>query len=262
MDSPLFYEEAEQPSRDLATPVPDEFTPKYYLNSIIFKVENRIFKVPRYHFEHNSEIFSTTLSLPAITDADAEGNSDDKPFVLDGINSLDFQRLLQVLYPLDVPQMLNTPKDSWLSVLKLSTMWYFIDARELAIAQLDLRSLTPVERILLSRQYDVAKWLRSGYTELAQREEGISLEDAEKIGFKTTVQLYQIREAAIKTYVPLHGNRGADYAGTGSRFQSADVEGTFREEFRRAETASAAYKRAGRAGVQVEEVGRAMQWVG
>ncbi|KAF7308220.1 hypothetical protein HMN09_00669900 [Mycena chlorophos] len=224
---------------------PDLFTPKYYLESIIFKVEDRLFKVPRYHFEHSSENFSATLSLPAVSDTEAEGNSNDKPLVLEGIESLDFQRLLKVLYPLDIPQILSMPKEEWISVLKLATMWYFLDARELAITQLDQRALTPVERILLSRQYDVAKWLRSGYTELAQREEGISLEDAEKIKFRTTVLLYHCREEAIKTYTTSNMNRGGYYHGGQSRFQSAGhhVETKFRDEFREAERASAAYER-------------------
>ncbi|KAF7309862.1 hypothetical protein MIND_00358300 [Mycena indigotica] len=225
----------------------DYFLPKYYLESIIFKVEDRLFKVPRYHFEHNSDIFSTTLSLPSVNDNDAEGNSDSNPFVLEGIESLDFQRLLKVLYPLDIPQLLAYPKDDWISVLKLSTMWFFIAARDLAITRLDTHNLSPVERIVLARQYDVSKWLRSAYTELCTREEGITLADAETIGYRTTVQMYQVREAAIKRHESGHGRyyhngtHSNHNQNTGSRFSSADVEGTFGTEFRQADAASAVY---------------------
>ncbi|KAJ7210475.1 hypothetical protein GGX14DRAFT_450839 [Mycena pura] len=202
--------------------------PDYYLESIIFKVEERLFKVPRYHFEHNSEIFASTLTLPPARDAQAEGNSNDSPFILHGISSIDFQRLLKVLYPLDVPQILTMPKEDWISVLKLATMWCFI--------AIDLLGLQSVERILLARAYHVSPWLRTGYTELARREEGISLEDAEKIGWKTTVQLYQVRETAIKNYTtPYRPQYGQ------SRFQNADVETTFGEELRLADAASAVY---------------------
>ncbi|KAJ7788782.1 hypothetical protein B0H14DRAFT_3575732, partial [Mycena olivaceomarginata] len=163
------------------------------------QVEARIFKVPRYHFEHSSEIFATTFTLPVVDAADAEGGSDENPVILEGINSVDFQRLLKVLYPLDIPQILSMPKDEWISVLKLSTQWYFLDARDLAIKQLNDRpEIGSVERILLARQYDVAAWLRMGYNDLAKRGEGISLEDAATIGWETTVRLYQTREAAIK----------------------------------------------------------------
>ncbi|KAF8216988.1 hypothetical protein K438DRAFT_1704114 [Mycena galopus ATCC 62051] len=232
---------------------PQEYTgPRdhtYYLESITFKVEARIFKVPRYHFEHSSEIFATTFTLPVVDGA--EGDSDENPVILEGISRVDFQALLKVLYPLscgrDIPQILTMSKDEWISVLKLSTQWYFLDARDLAIKQLDNRpEIGSVERILLARQYDVAAWLRMGYTDLARRDEGISLEDAAKIGWETTVRLYQTREAAIKSYS--HNPRGAygathSYRDNASRFQYADVEGAFREDFRRADSASAAYAR-------------------
>ncbi|KAJ6565097.1 hypothetical protein B0H10DRAFT_2113908 [Mycena sp. CBHHK59/15] len=225
----------------MATPAPNpSHSQDYYLDNITFQVENCIFKVPRYHFEHNSEIFATTFTLPAANDLHAEGSSDQNPFRLDGIISVDFQRLLKVLYPLDIPQILDMPNDDWISVLKLSTLWYFLDARDLAIRQLTGRAIGSVDRIMLARKYDVAPWLRSGYTELARREEGISLEDAAKIGWETTVMLYQTREAAIKGFLTTHRSYN-NYQD--NRFQFADVEGTFREEFRQAERASAAYTR-------------------
>ncbi|KAJ7149762.1 hypothetical protein C8R43DRAFT_499324 [Mycena crocata] len=225
----------------LALPAPDgPRDQKYYLESVVFKVEDRIYKVPRYHFQHSSEIFATTFTLPAADDVQAEGHSDKNPFVLEGITSVDFARLLKVLYPLDIPQILGMPKDDWISVLKLSTLWYFLDARDLAIRQLDAMGLSSVLRILLARQYDVANWLRTGYTELARREEGISLEDAAKIGWGTTVRLYHTRETAIKNWSATNRHK---YYGDESRFQLADVEGTFREEFRLADAASAAYAR-------------------
>jgi hypothetical protein len=63
-------------------------------------VEERIFKVPRHHFNRNSEIFSTTFTLPAGDGIHAEGESDENPVVLEGISSIDFKSLLKVLYPL------------------------------------------------------------------------------------------------------------------------------------------------------------------
>jgi hypothetical protein len=135
------------------------------------------------------------------------------------------------------------PKDEWISVLKLSTQWDFLDARDLAIKQLNDRpEIGSVERILLARQYHVAAWLRMGYNDLAKREEGISLEDAAIIGWETTVRLYRTREAAIKSYSNSYYYDTSDKY-HGSRSRNADVEGAFREEFRRADLAGAAYAR-------------------
>jgi hypothetical protein len=117
-------------------------------------------------------------------------------------------------------------KDEWISVLKLSTQWRFLDARKLAIQQLQSRSdINSVERIVLARQYDVAAWLRTGYIELVQRRDIISREEAEKIGWQTAFLLGQVREKACE--------RRRNYR--------PDIEGTFGDEFRQAELASAAF---------------------
>ncbi|KAJ7314358.1 hypothetical protein DFH08DRAFT_716740, partial [Mycena albidolilacea] len=169
----------------------------YYFETITFQVEGRIFNVPRYHFERSSEIFATMLTLPAGDGVHPEGHSADYPVVLEGVSSADFRALLKVLYP-DIPRVLTMPggaknwlmKDEWISVLKLSTQWRFLDARKLAIQQLQSRSdIESVERVVLARQYDVAAWLRIGYTELVQRRDVIYREEAEKIGWETAFLL-------------------------------------------------------------------------
>ncbi|KAJ7883275.1 hypothetical protein B0H13DRAFT_2047070 [Mycena leptocephala] len=224
---------------DIEVPHPDEPEAKidprdqnYYLEK---RALQRIFKVPRHHFDRRSEIFSTTFTLPAGDGIHAEGENDENPVVLEGIRSVDFKSLLKVLYPLDIQQILNNKdewmtKDEWISVLKLSTQWYFLDTRDLAIKQLSNRKdIGSVDRILLARQYDVPAWLRMGISELARRHGGISREDAEKIGWETAFQLCHVREMALSKY-----NGWSD-------LQYADVEGTFGEEFRQAELASAAF---------------------
>ena len=56
--------------------------------------------VPRYHFERSmEEPFTSMFTLP-VPPGEIEGTSDQKPIKLEGISSLDFQRLLEVLYPL------------------------------------------------------------------------------------------------------------------------------------------------------------------
>ncbi|KAF8216991.1 hypothetical protein K438DRAFT_1748117 [Mycena galopus ATCC 62051] len=110
----------------------------YYFNNITFKY---IFNVPRYHFERTSEIFGTMLTLSPGDGVQPEGQSDETPIVLEGITQIDFRALLKVLYPLHVRQPVFNAvqwmtKDEWISVLKLSTLWRFLDARDLAIKQL------------------------------------------------------------------------------------------------------------------------------
>ncbi|KAF8216986.1 hypothetical protein K438DRAFT_1798115 [Mycena galopus ATCC 62051] len=213
----------------------------YYFSTIIFKVEDRIFNVPRYHFERTSEVFAAMFTLPPGDGVETEGKSDENAVVLEGISSGDFRALLKVLYPLHVRQpMLNAAqwmtKDEWISVLKLSTQWRFLDARDLAIKHLsDQPDIAIVDRILLARQYDVAAWLRKGYTDLAQRPRGISTEEAKKIGWEAAFRICEARDQALQKQYAYRFN----FAGT---FQSINVEDLFEEDFKQVELASAAFK--------------------
>ncbi|KAK7024962.1 hypothetical protein R3P38DRAFT_2951960 [Favolaschia claudopus] len=210
----------------------------YYFHTIIFKVEDRIFNVPRYHFERTSEVFRDMFALPAGDDPNIEGQCDERPIILEGITSCEFEQLLKVLYPLDLPGVMSAglgnwmSKEEWIAVLKLSTLWRFLDARKLAIHQLDTRAdLGSVERIMLARQYDVASWLRKGYIALAQRSQMISREEATEIGWETAFSLCQLREIAAhqNTLRPQHS------------VSSTEFENIFGDEMRVAVLASAAY---------------------
>ncbi|KAJ6618890.1 hypothetical protein B0H10DRAFT_1947289 [Mycena sp. CBHHK59/15] len=231
---------------------------RYYMDTVTFQVEERIFKVPRYHFEHSSEIFATTFTLPSGDNGTPEGTSDQNPLRLEGISSVDFERLLQVLYPLKMPPSIDDiPKDEWISVLKLATMWYFLDLRGLAIKRLAGQLTDSVERIVLARKYDVADWLRRGYTDLARREQGISADEAALLGWECAFRISQVREEAIKSYSsslskPFHyygqraGSPGYEYCvddgyTSASHFHNANVETAFEDELRQAEKASTEY---------------------
>ncbi|KAF8150441.1 hypothetical protein K438DRAFT_436048 [Mycena galopus ATCC 62051] len=200
---------------------------RYYLESIVFKVENTLFKVPRFQFERHSEIFATTFSLPPPIEG-AEGSSDETPFKLGGIECDDFKMLLKVLYPMTpVPKTPCLLHEEWISVLKLANLWSFIEVRNLAVEQLTFHSerLDCIERILFARQYDVSSWLRSGYAELARRKAAISSEEAVKIGWEAALQICQLREAAVST------KSGKN------PYEKADIGNVFQAEFARADSA-------------------------
>ncbi|KAJ7625578.1 hypothetical protein FB45DRAFT_921805 [Roridomyces roridus] len=146
---------------------------KYYMENVIFLVENQLFKVPRYRFENNSEIFKTAFELP-VTDS-AEGQSDEDPIKLEGISSVDFERVLGVLYPANSYKTETMPKEHWISVLKLATLWRMLDVRDLAIANLDRHALAGSPGPTLS------------LTEV----------DLQFIGWDTASKLYRVREQAV-----------------------------------------------------------------
>ncbi|KAJ7887243.1 hypothetical protein B0H14DRAFT_2337871, partial [Mycena olivaceomarginata] len=133
-------------------------------------VEDRLFKVPHCHFERDSEIFTTAYTLPAA--GKGEGLSDENAVILEGLSTVDFERLLAALYLLNsLPHNKNlipsVPKDHWIFVLRLATLWRFLDIRNLAIRHLDTQVKKGAEGIVLARRYRVAQWLRSGYEAFA-----------------------------------------------------------------------------------------------
>ena len=64
------------------------------------KVENVLFRVLRSSLTQCSAVFKDVLSLPAAGPAGfTEGSCDENPFILDGIESVDFELFLSIIYP-------------------------------------------------------------------------------------------------------------------------------------------------------------------
>ncbi|TFK45101.1 hypothetical protein BDQ12DRAFT_642272 [Crucibulum laeve] len=180
-----------------------------FLDFVVFLVECRFFKVPKYHFTQNSEAFASCFSLPQ--GDNVEGTNEENPFRLDGISKIDFKSLLKVMYPLDIPSNLSLATSEWVAVLKLSTLYCFVSARLLAIEKLTGIILDPIERVCLAKTYHVPKWFRSALAELARRTQHISLDDAEQLEFRTSILLYQVREEYIRAYGPSGSMGGYSY---------------------------------------------------
>ncbi|KAF7296051.1 hypothetical protein MKEN_01420200 [Mycena kentingensis (nom. inval.)] len=213
----------------------------YFFETIVFQVaplrllvEETLFKVPRHQFERRSEIFASIFTLPTPADTKVEGSDDACPMLLEGVAATDFRRFLKVLYPLDaIPAIPNLSKDEWISVLKLATLWRFLEIRALALTRLDLALQNDcVQQILLGRQYDVVSWLRDGYGALARREEPITLEEARAIGWETALKVFTARETTL----------AAVYGRPNLYLQRVDAESVFAEEIRATEAAGAGYE--------------------
>lgn len=102
----------------------------------------------------------------------------------------------------------------WVSVLDLSTKWYFVEFRRLAITKITTLCDDVVEKIRLGKEYRVSSWLLFGYEQLARRTEKISDDEAKIIGYLTTIFIYGVREKAY------------DYG-----YSQFDYEETIRETF-------------------------------
>ncbi|KAK0486341.1 hypothetical protein IW261DRAFT_792372 [Armillaria novae-zelandiae] len=188
-EPPTISPMASSPSRSL----------DYYWNTIVLQVEDTLFRIPKYQLVGKSEIFDAILSLPQSGNK-PKGSSDDMPIQLENTSKIDFERFLQILYPRDTVKPPELSIDSWMSILRLSSLWRMGDLRSNAIEHLTLRlgSISPIARILLGRKYSVAHWISSGCVDLAKREDAISLEEAGKIGLETALLIQHVRESLWK----------------------------------------------------------------
>jgi hypothetical protein len=87
----------------------------------------------------------------------------------------------------------------WISVLRLSTRWFFNDLRKLAITQLSSTWMSEIECICLAKEYRVRHWLLVGYEVLVDRlvspstvkgqVVSISLQEGKQIGMEVALEL-------------------------------------------------------------------------
>jgi hypothetical protein len=73
--------------------------------------------------------------------------------------------------------------------------WGFDSIRALAIREL-LPLASPVDRVVLSRQYDIDDWLPDALTALCQRADPLSAEEAEHMSKEDILRIFQAREQA------------------------------------------------------------------
>lgn len=89
--------------------------------------------------------------------------------------------------------------DEWISVLRLSTMWYMLEFRAQAVSQLSKGSaLSPTQKIELGRELKVSDWFISGCHEFVTREKVFTEEEVAAIGASLCIRLFRIREERWK----------------------------------------------------------------
>ena len=85
--------------------------------------------------------------------------------------------------------------DDWSDILELSHEWSFVQAKRLAIRELQKLYMPTAERIALYLKYDVGcEYLVPLYAELCSRSETIELEEATVIGLPVAIIIFRLRE--------------------------------------------------------------------
>ncbi|KAG7091299.1 hypothetical protein E1B28_010345 [Marasmius oreades] len=161
--------------------------------TVIFLVGSMLYKVHRYFFQRDSSIFDAMFSLPPPEGKRPEGEDENNPIVLVGVEPQDFDRLLAIFYPCDFVEPELRTIEEWISILNLSTRWDFTSLRELSITRISQVLDDPSDLIVLGIQYNVTSWLVSAYTEICERKEPLTLEEGRKVGVDLCVMIAQAR---------------------------------------------------------------------
>ncbi|KAH6908505.1 hypothetical protein BKA70DRAFT_1280038 [Coprinopsis sp. MPI-PUGE-AT-0042] len=168
----------------------------YYLQNVIIDVEGCLYSIPKQALMSQSPVFEGMFA--GDNDGAGEGATDEKPIVLEGYKSNDFECLLKVMLPQPLERSLPVlTKGQWVGVLKLSTVWQIDRIREIAIDQVSMIDLSPIEKVLLAREYRVLKWFSEGIATLASDFSQYQIKDvANALGWETTALILSVRDRA------------------------------------------------------------------
>ncbi|KAF5381162.1 hypothetical protein D9757_009406 [Collybiopsis confluens] len=156
------------------------------------------FRVHSYFFVRESQHFKQRLAISDAYDLQGNGSSIGSAVVLDeyDITPEEFESFLKVFYnPKYYFYDLERPLEEWSAILKLSNLWGFENAKDLAINELEKLEIPLVDRIVLYQDHDVDSALRVPlYVELAAREATLDHDESARLGFRTAIVIFQARE--------------------------------------------------------------------
>ncbi|OCH94659.1 hypothetical protein OBBRIDRAFT_789134 [Obba rivulosa] len=161
--------------------------------TVIFKAEDKLFRVHRFFLERDSEFFRGLFLCPP-EKGGAEGKTEDKPIVLADVTAFEFLCLLKFLYNGMYKDGRN--REEWIALLTISNRFFFNKIRKLSIAALTklIPPLDPVERIALANKCEIPEWNEPAYVDLCVRNVPITDAEAEIIGISTAFLLMKARE--------------------------------------------------------------------
>ncbi|EIN06621.1 hypothetical protein PUNSTDRAFT_105732 [Punctularia strigosozonata HHB-11173 SS5] len=194
--SPGFGSAAVQ-SKEVPRPISH---PRWYIHdeNVEIVAGGYMFRVPRYSLQRGSERFR---ELSAAQKLNPDGTR--APIVLPvSITDEDFERFLDLLYPIVFgTYALHTSKE-WTSALRVAHYLRFDSIRALAMKQL-YSLASPVEKIVCAREFDIPQWLQGAYTDLCLRSAPLCPKEGRLLGLSTCLKIAAAREALRTPAAPI-----------------------------------------------------------
>ncbi|VDB95491.1 unnamed protein product [Peniophora sp. CBMAI 1063] len=115
-----------------------------------------------------------------------------------GISRPDIDAFLSMIYVATYEYVdLSLSTKSWTSILRLATRWKSDGLRKISTRILASK-LSPFDKLLLCRQYDVPGWLAPACAALALRSAPLTMAEAEQLEKADIVRVFLAREAVTK----------------------------------------------------------------
>ncbi|KAI0067638.1 hypothetical protein BV25DRAFT_1834697 [Artomyces pyxidatus] len=195
-------------SRNNATPpiTPVRRHNPWYIRggNVVVQVDDVLFRIHDIFLLRESAYFRSKLSYPRPPGDIAEGSSDNNPLVIYDADAEAFARLVWVFYNPHY-SVYTATLEEWTSILTLANQWGFGEVRALAIRELEKMDIDAISKIHLYQSFKIeSTYLKGAITELATREKPISLEEGNKLGMNTSLQIACLREASrrVKPALP------------------------------------------------------------
>ncbi|KAL1678991.1 hypothetical protein EV122DRAFT_264090 [Schizophyllum commune] len=200
----------------------------YYLGGgdLHILVEGVMFRVHKYFFDRESNMFRREFVLPVSPGAQPKGSSESTALVLEDITLEEFEKFLWVFYNPRYSIYDAAPED-WVDILKLAHMWNFREVYELAVRELERLEMPVVERLIAYQAYDVKReYIVPLYAELFRREEPLSKSESQRLGIETVYTIWMGRER-LRAKPVFDGRSGRSPLPAG--LQETEVESMARE---------------------------------
>ncbi|KAG8913830.1 hypothetical protein FRC00_001490 [Tulasnella sp. 408] len=171
--------------------------PHYYGPELLtFAVDGYLFQLPVRRLKE-SKYFQDMLDSEHLGTS-VEGRSDDHPIELKGITSFEMESFAEILDARVFDKAVMREWRQLVAALHLATMWDFEDLRTRLIKDMsqmiDDSGVDPLDRIEVSMQCRVSDWLHPAYQVLCDRTEGVTTEEAKRLGMDRLAAIYRVRD--------------------------------------------------------------------
>ncbi|KAG8909856.1 hypothetical protein FRC01_006684 [Tulasnella sp. 417] len=184
-------------SSDSVKPAPLTRHPRCYGSEhLTFAVDGYLFQLPVRRLKE-SKYFQDMLDSEHLGGS-AEGKSDENPITLGGITEFEMESFVHILDARVFDEEIQREWKQLAAALHLATMWEFEAVRSRLIKDMsrviNQGGIEPLDRIEVSIQCRISDWLHPAYEELCDRKEGVTNEEAKRLGMDRLAAIYRVRD--------------------------------------------------------------------